>query len=86
MSCNEKARTITLPGKPGYEVAVRVESLGEEVINLSVAQRVMAMVTNGGWVCRVRTLAPATQSIPLPDGLGDAEATALPVQGLMAMG
>lgn len=75
---------VSLPFIAGYEVAGRVEALGEGVTNLNVGQRVMAMVPSGGYA--EYTLAPAAQAIPLPDGLGDAEATALLVQGLTAMG
>ncbi|WP_020604198.1 quinone oxidoreductase family protein [Spirosoma spitsbergense] len=75
---------VTLPYVAGYEVAGRVESLGEGVTNLSVGQRVMAMVPSGGYA--EYAVASAAQAILLPDGLGDAEATALLVQGLTAMG
>lgn len=75
---------VTLPFVPGYEVAGTVEILGEGVSNLQPGQRVMAMIPNGGYA--EYAVAQALQAIPLPDGLGDAEATALLVQGLTAFG
>ena len=75
---------VELPFVTGYEVAGQVESVGEGVTNLQPGQRVMAMIANGGYA--EYAIAQAQQTIPLPDGLGDAEATALLVQGLTAMG
>ena len=76
--------SVALPYVAGYEVAGSVEALGEGVTNLKVGQRVMAMVPSGGYA--EYAIAPAGQAIPLPDELGYAEATALLVQGLTAMG
>jgi len=75
---------VTLPFIAGYEVVGRVESVGEGVTTLQPGQRVMAMIANGGYA--EYAVAQAQQAIPLPDGLGNAEATALLVQGLTAMG
>ena len=75
---------VTLPFVTGYEVAGVVESVGEGVTHLQPGQRVMAMVPNGGYA--EYALAQAAQAFPLPDGLGDAEATALLVQGMTAVG
>ncbi len=75
---------VTLPFVAGYEVAGVVESVGDGVTHLQPGQRVMAMVANGGYA--EYAIAPATQAFPLPDGLGDAEATALLVQGMTAVG
>lgn len=75
---------ITLPFVPGYEVAGTVDAIGEDVTQLQPGQRVMAMISNGGYAEYV--LAQAAQAVPLPDGLGDAEATALLVQGMTAVG
>ncbi len=75
---------VTLPFVSGYEVAGRVETIGEGVSNLQPGQRVMAMIPNGGYA--EYAIAQAAQAIPLPDGLGDAEATALLVQGMTAVG
>ena len=73
-----------LPYVTGYEVAGVVDAVGEGVTHLQAGQRVMAMIPNGGYA--EYTIAPATQAFPLPDALGDAEATALLVQGMTAVG
>lgn len=75
---------VELPFVTGYDVAGTVETVGEGVTNLQPGQRVMAMIANGGYA--EYAIAQAAQSIPLPDSLGDAEATALLVQGLTATG
>ncbi|UFH57926.1 alcohol dehydrogenase catalytic domain-containing protein [Spirosoma sp. KNUC1025] len=75
---------VTLPFIAGYEAAGVVDTLGEGVTNLQPGQRVMAMIPNGGYA--EYAIAKAEQAIPLPDGLGDAEATALLVQGMTAVG
>ncbi|AKD54946.1 quinone oxidoreductase family protein [Spirosoma radiotolerans] len=75
---------VTLPFITGYEVAGVVDSVGEGVTTLQPGQRVMAMIPNGGYA--EYAIAVAAQAIPLPDGLGDAEATALLVQGMTAVG
>lgn len=77
-------RPVQLPYVAGYEVAGTVEALGEGVTQLQVGQRVMAMLTEGGYA--EYATAAAAQAIPLPAELGDAEATALLVQGLTATG
>lgn len=75
---------VTLPYVAGYEVAGVVETVGEGVTHLQAGQRVMALVPSGGYA--EYALAVAAQAVPLPDGLGDAEATALLVQGMTAAG
>ena len=75
---------VTLPYVAGYEVAGIIEAVGEGVTHLQAGQRVMAMVPSGGYA--EYALAVAAQAVPLPDGLGDAEATALLVQGMTAAG
>ena len=77
-------RPVTLPYIAGYEVAGQVESVGSGVTTLQSGQRVMAMIAEGGYA--EYAIAEAVQVIPIPDGLGDAEATALLVQGMTAMG
>lgn len=61
-----------------------VESVGEGIAHLQTGQRVMALTVNGG--CAEYTLALADQTLSLADSLGDAEATALLMQGLTAVG
>ena len=75
---------VPLPFVTGYEVAGVVEAVGADVTHLQPGQRVMAMLQNGGYA--EYAIAQAAQAIPLPDGLGDAEATALLVQGMTAVG
>lgn len=75
---------VTLPFVTGYEVVGTVETLGEGVTNLQPGQPVMAMVPSGGYA--EYAIAPAGQAFTLPDGLADAEATALLVQGMTAVG
>lgn len=75
---------VTLPHVTGYEVVGAIETVGADVTNVQPGQRVAAFIAGGGYA--EYALVPATQAIPLPDGLGDAEATALLVQGMTAVG
>ena len=75
---------VALPYVLGIEVAGRVEALGEGVANVQVGQRVMAVLAGGGYAGYA--VAPAAQAVLLPAGLGDAEATALLLQGPTAVG
>ncbi len=73
-----------LPFTLGYEAAGTVESLGENVTNLKVGQRVLATTSSGGYA--EFATAKAALTMPIPDELGFGEATALLVQGLTALG
>jgi len=73
-----------LPFTLGYEAAGTIESLGENVSTLKVGQRVLATTSSGGYA--EFATAKANQVIPIPDGLGFGESTALLVQGLTALG
>ncbi len=73
-----------LPFTLGYEAAGTIESLGENVTNLKVGQRVLATVSSGGYA--EFATAKAALTMPIPDELGFGEATALLVQGLTALG
>ena len=75
---------LTLPAVLGLEVAGTVAAVGPDAGAWAVGQRVMALVPNGGYA--EYALADAAQVIPVPEGLGFAEATALLVQGLTAVG
>jgi len=75
---------VTLPFVPGLEVAGTVAGAGPGAESWPVGQRVMALVPSGGYADYA--LADAAQVIPVPDELSFAEATALLVQGLTAMG
>lgn len=73
-----------LPFTLGYEAAGTIESLGENVTNFSVGQRVLATTSSGGYA--EYATAKAALTMPIPDELGFGEATALLVQGLTALG
>ena len=73
-----------LPFTLGYEAAGTIESLGENVTNFSVGQRVLATTSSGGYA--EFATAKAALTMPIPDELGFGEATALLVQGLTALG
>ena len=70
------------PFTPGYEVSGVVDAIGEDVEGLSVGQRVVAAMRNGGQASYV--LAPVARVIPLPDDLSLKEAAATPVTYLTA--
>src|SRR5947209_16788699 len=73
-----------LPFTPGFEVAGRIEAVGEGVNRLQVGQRVMATMQGGGYA--EYAVASAGQVTPVPDGLEFGTATALLAQGLTALG
>lgn len=73
-----------LPFTLGFEAAGTIEAVGEGATNLESGQRVFAMMRGGGYA--QYAIAPAAQTIQLPDELGFNEATALLVQGLTALG
>jgi NADPH2:quinone reductase len=64
-----------MPFVPGYEVVGDVESLGPGVRDLRVGQRVAALVVHGGYAEKI--VRPASELVPVPDGLDDAEVVAL---------
>ncbi len=76
--------TPPLPFALGFEVAGTVEELGEGVTGVDVGDRVVASVLGGGYA--EYAVARAGGALPIPDGLGFGEATALLVQGLTALG
>jgi putative PIG3 family NAD(P)H quinone oxidoreductase len=61
---------------PGLEVAGTVEQVGANVISLRVGDRVCALVAGGGYA--EYCVAPAPQCLPIPAGVGDTEAAAIP--------
>ena len=73
-----------LPFTIGFEAAGTIESVGANVVNFKPGQRVLAMVRGGGYA--EYAVSNAAQVVPIPDGLGFGEATALLVQGLTALG
>ena len=73
-----------LPFTLGYEAAGTIESVGENVTNFAVGQRVLATTSSGGYA--EFATAKAALTMPIPDELGFGESTALLVQGLTALG
>ena len=61
---------------PGLEIAGEIVALGEGVDDQHLGSRVCALVTGGGYA--EYCLAKADHCLPVPDGLGLAEAAALP--------
>ncbi len=73
-----------LPFTLGFEVAGTVESVGDNVSDVQVGQRVLATIRGGGYA--EYAVANAATVVSIPDGLGFGAATALLVQGLTALG
>ena len=61
---------------PGLEVAGEVVAVGEDTPVACVGERVCALVTGGGYA--EYCLAPAPQCLPVPKGLDDVAAAAIP--------
>ena len=61
---------------PGLEVAGEIVALGESVDRWRVGDRVMALVSSGGYA--EYCVAPAPQVLPIPAGLSMTEAGAVP--------
>jgi NADPH2:quinone reductase len=70
-----------LPDTPGLEAAGEIEAVGEGVSNLKPGQRVAIL---GSKTYAEYALAPATQVIPLPEGVSFEQGAAFPVQVLTA--
>jgi len=66
----------------GFDAAGVVREVGETVKNLKVGDRVTTIVSSGGYA--EYATAPAEMAIPIPEGVGFAEATTIPIQGLTA--
>jgi NADPH:quinone reductase-like Zn-dependent oxidoreductase len=66
----------------GYEVAGLVDAIGAGVTDYRVGDRVLAMTRFGGYADRV--VVPALFAFPIPDGIDDAAAAAIPVNYLTA--
>ncbi len=67
------------PGAPdilGLEVAGRIEAVGDGVARWAVGDRVCALLGGGGYA--ETAVVDARHVLPIPDGLGDVEAAALP--------
>ncbi|MYX27600.1 zinc-binding dehydrogenase [Streptomyces sp. SID8381] len=61
---------------PGLEVSGRIGALGEGVTGWQVGDEVCALLTGGGYAQKVAV--PAGQLLTIPEGVGLAEAAALP--------
>jgi len=61
---------------PGLEIAGEVAAAGEEAPGACVGERVCALVTGGGYA--EYCVAPAPQCLPVPKGLDDVAAAAVP--------
>lgn len=66
----------------GYEVAGRIDALGQSVVGFADGDRVVALTRFGGYADTV--VVPAAQVFHVPDSLSDAEAAAVPVNFLTA--
>src|SRR5687768_567445 len=64
------------PSIPGLEVAGRVVALGEGVVEVANGQDVCALVAGGCYA--EYAVAPASQCLPVPEGLDLAAAAAMP--------
>ncbi|TMC06627.1 MAG: quinone oxidoreductase [Chloroflexi bacterium] len=71
-----------LPLRLGVEGAGRVVALGEGVTDLAVGDRVAWVAAQGSYAQHV--LVGAAKAIPVPDGVSDEVAAAVPLQGLTA--
>lgn len=71
-----------LPATAGKEGAGTVEAAGEGVSEGAVGDRVAFFDARGSYAEAV--IIPAERAIPVPDGLGDRLAAALPLQGMTA--
>ncbi|MEV0042483.1 NADPH:quinone oxidoreductase family protein [Nocardia rhamnosiphila] len=68
---------VTRPYSPGGEVAGVVEALGDNVHDLAVGDRVVAITGSGG--LRERIVLPASSLIRIPGGVSFEEAAVLPI-------
>lgn len=65
-----------IPFVPGYEVVGNIEALGSgDTGGLRVGQRVAALIVHGGYAEKL--VRPASDFVPVPEGVDDATATAL---------
>ncbi|MET8082342.1 medium chain dehydrogenase/reductase family protein [Streptomyces sp. NPDC005303] len=70
------------PFVPGYDLVGTVQSTGEGVAPHLAGTRVAALVKTGGWASHV--LVDAADVVPVPDGIGAAEAETLVLNGVTA--
>ena len=65
------------PFTPGAEISGIVDALGEDVTNLAVGQRVLAMPMGGAFA--EYSIAPASRVFRVPEGMDFPEAAAMPI-------
>lgn len=75
---------VQFPVTPGFEVVGTVAALGEGVTTLAEGMRVAAVLDDGGYA--EYAVVNADAIVTIPDGVDDAQATALLVQGITAYG
>lgn len=80
---NQYVFPLPLPYLPGFEVAGIVTELGKGVENISVGDRVVAMLPNGGGYAQYAVTASYLAAV-LPPTISAQESLALQVQGLTA--
>lgn len=73
---------MDLPYTPGMEGAGRVAAVGSDVREVSVGDRVAWQGAPGSYA--ERALVPADLVVPVPEGISDEIAAALPLQGVTA--
>ena len=74
---------LPLPYTPGMEMIGTVESVGSEVRNIQIGERIAAISFMGGGYAEYAVVKPQ-QIIPVPDNISDRQALALLIQGLTA--
>ncbi len=80
---NKNVVPTSLPYLPGYEVAGMVTELGKGVENISIGDRVVAMLPGGGGYAQY-VVTPAYLAAVIPPTISTQESLALQVQGLTA--
>ncbi|MQA07633.1 MAG: zinc-binding dehydrogenase [Pseudonocardiaceae bacterium] len=74
--------SMNLPFVPGLEGAGTVTEVGSEVTGVSPGDRVSWSQSLGSYA--QRAIIPATDAVPVPDGVSDEVAAAAPLQGMTA--
>jgi NADPH:quinone reductase len=80
---NKYVFPVSLPYLPGFEVAGTVTELGKGVDNVSVGDRVVAMLPGGGGYAQYAVTASYLAAV-IPSAISVQESLALQVQGLTA--
>ena len=83
ISPSESAAGREWPHIIGWDIAGEIESLGSNVKDRNIGERVVALLTQGGGYAELATV-PAEMAVPVPDNVSFDEAAALPVAYLTA--